>query len=185
METFAKLFERFLVFVYHCFDRIVIQGYLPLLTRPEHIVHFFRDAERTQACARPVSHHPVSPGQAHLGIPRVGRRLRPQPQNSHAKSGKRREQRGLRPASSATHGAEESTRSLLHLHQHGNGQHVYLEAAQVSHRGSQLPHHPSRPVTLPALLLLYPRSGDRSSGHAARTQACASARTCPFRRPTI
>ena len=43
METFAKLFERFLVFVYHCFDRIVIQGYMPLLTRPEHIVHFFRD----------------------------------------------------------------------------------------------------------------------------------------------
>lgn len=43
MEIFAKLFERFLVFVYHCFDRIVIQGYLPLLTRPEHIVHFFRD----------------------------------------------------------------------------------------------------------------------------------------------
>ena len=29
--------------MYHCFDRIVIQGYLPLLTRPEHIVHFFRD----------------------------------------------------------------------------------------------------------------------------------------------
>jgi hypothetical protein len=43
METFVKLFERFLGFVYHCFDRIVIQGYLPLLTRPEHIVHFFRD----------------------------------------------------------------------------------------------------------------------------------------------
>lgn len=43
METFAKLFERFLVFVYHCFDRIVIQGHFPLLTRPEHIVHFFRD----------------------------------------------------------------------------------------------------------------------------------------------
>lgn len=43
METFTKLFERFLVFVYHCFDRIVIQGYLPLLTRPEHVVHFFRD----------------------------------------------------------------------------------------------------------------------------------------------
>jgi hypothetical protein len=43
METFTKLFERFLVFVYHCFDRIVIQGYLPLLTRPEHIVHFFGD----------------------------------------------------------------------------------------------------------------------------------------------
>lgn len=43
METFLKLFGSLLIFVYHCFDRIVIQGYLPLLTRPEHIVHFFRD----------------------------------------------------------------------------------------------------------------------------------------------
>ncbi len=43
METFCKLFGSLLALVYHCFDRIVIQGYLPLLTRPEHIVHFFRD----------------------------------------------------------------------------------------------------------------------------------------------
>lgn len=43
METFIKLFGSLLLFVYHCFDRIVVQGYLPLLTRPEHIVHFFRD----------------------------------------------------------------------------------------------------------------------------------------------
>jgi hypothetical protein len=43
METFGKLFGSLLAFVYHCFDRVVIQGYLPLLTRPEHIVHFFRD----------------------------------------------------------------------------------------------------------------------------------------------
>ena len=52
METFEKLFARFLVFVYHCFDRIVIQGYLPLLTRPEHIVHFFRDVH---------GQHPITP----------------------------------------------------------------------------------------------------------------------------
>lgn len=45
METFCKLFGSLLAFVYHCFDRIVIQGYLPLLTRPEHIVHFFRDVQ--------------------------------------------------------------------------------------------------------------------------------------------
>jgi len=45
METFAKLFSSLLAFVYHCFDRIVIQGYLPLLTRPENIVHFFRDVQ--------------------------------------------------------------------------------------------------------------------------------------------
>ena len=43
MELFAKLFGSLLALVYHCFDRIVIQGYLPLLTRPEHIVYFFRD----------------------------------------------------------------------------------------------------------------------------------------------
>ena len=43
METFGKLFASLLRFVYHCFDRLVIQGYLPLLTRPEHIVYFFRD----------------------------------------------------------------------------------------------------------------------------------------------
>ena len=35
MESFTKLFSSLLVFVYHCFDRIVINGYLSGLTRPE------------------------------------------------------------------------------------------------------------------------------------------------------
>ena len=47
METFAKLFGSLVVFVYHCFDRMVILGHMPLLTRPEHIVHFFRDVHGT------------------------------------------------------------------------------------------------------------------------------------------
>lgn len=42
METFTKLFGSLLVFVYHCFDRIVIHGYLSGLSRPEQVVHFFR-----------------------------------------------------------------------------------------------------------------------------------------------
>src|SRR5438094_10533347 len=42
MEEFARLFGSLLALVYHCFDRIVILGHLPLLTRPENIVHFFR-----------------------------------------------------------------------------------------------------------------------------------------------
>lgn len=42
MELFAKLFGSLLVFVYHCFDRIVIHGYLSGLSRPEQVVHFFR-----------------------------------------------------------------------------------------------------------------------------------------------
>jgi len=45
MEEFARLFGSLLAFVYHCFDRIVIRGHLPLLTRPENIVHFFRDVQ--------------------------------------------------------------------------------------------------------------------------------------------
>ena len=49
METFAKLFGSLLVFMYHCFDRIVILGHIPLLTRPENIVHFFRDLHHAGA----------------------------------------------------------------------------------------------------------------------------------------
>jgi hypothetical protein len=43
METFRELFGSLLAFAYHCFGRVVMQGYLPLLTREEHIVHFFGD----------------------------------------------------------------------------------------------------------------------------------------------
>src|SRR5208337_1541218 len=43
MDLFTKLFGDFLLLVYHCFDRIVIRGYLTALSRPELVVHFFRD----------------------------------------------------------------------------------------------------------------------------------------------
>jgi hypothetical protein len=43
METFTKLFGSLLVFVYHCFDRIVINGYLNGLSRPEQVVYFVRE----------------------------------------------------------------------------------------------------------------------------------------------
>src|SRR6267378_4193798 len=42
MELFEKLFGKLLLFVYHCFDRIVIHGYVSGLSRPEQVVHFFR-----------------------------------------------------------------------------------------------------------------------------------------------
>jgi hypothetical protein len=42
MDVFTKLFGDLLAFVYHCFDRIVIHGYLTALSRPELVVHFFR-----------------------------------------------------------------------------------------------------------------------------------------------
>lgn len=43
MELFARLFGGLLLMVYHCFDRLVIHGYLPGLSRPEQVVYFFRD----------------------------------------------------------------------------------------------------------------------------------------------
>ncbi len=43
MEIFLRLFNKVLVFVYHCFDRIVINGYLIGLSRPEQVSYFFRN----------------------------------------------------------------------------------------------------------------------------------------------
>src|ERR1700730_18986153 len=42
MERFTQLFADFLALVYHCFDRVVIHGYLSGLSRPEQVVYFFR-----------------------------------------------------------------------------------------------------------------------------------------------
>ena len=43
METFTKLFGSLLLFVYHCFDRVVINGYLSGLSRPGQVAYFFHD----------------------------------------------------------------------------------------------------------------------------------------------
>jgi len=42
MEEFSQLFGNLLAFVYHCFDRMVIHGYLSGLSRPEQVVYFVR-----------------------------------------------------------------------------------------------------------------------------------------------
>ena len=42
MDLFVGLFGSMLAFVYHCFDRIVIHGYLSSLSRPDQVVYFFR-----------------------------------------------------------------------------------------------------------------------------------------------
>jgi len=52
MESFTQLFGELLEFVYHCFDRIVIYGYLSGLSRPEQVVHFFRQIVGVPVSAR-------------------------------------------------------------------------------------------------------------------------------------
>ncbi len=54
MERFTKLFGSLLVFVYHCFDRIVINGYLSGFARPEQLVHFFRQVNGVPAVDKSV-----------------------------------------------------------------------------------------------------------------------------------
>jgi hypothetical protein len=54
MDLFIKLFGDLLVFVYHCFDRIVIHGYLTSLSRPEQVVHFFRQIVGIPAVSKEV-----------------------------------------------------------------------------------------------------------------------------------
>ena len=69
MQRFLKLFEPYLQWFYHCFDRIVINGYLSFLTRENNVVYFFREvcqkpkitkevlAERTRQYQAWVAHY--------------------------------------------------------------------------------------------------------------------------------
>ena len=52
MELFTLLFGDLLALVYHCFDRIVIHGYLNGLSRPEQVIHFFRQVLRLRSLSR-------------------------------------------------------------------------------------------------------------------------------------
>ena len=49
METLMHIFAPMIEFVYHCFDRIVINGYISMLSRPENVVYFFQNV-LAQSC---------------------------------------------------------------------------------------------------------------------------------------
>ena len=54
MEEFIQLFGNLLDFVYHCFDRIVIHGYLSGLSRPEQVVYFVHQVLGTPVVSKEV-----------------------------------------------------------------------------------------------------------------------------------
>ena len=60
MERFTKLFGSLIVFVYHCFDRVVIHGYLSGLSRPEQAVYFFRPVLCIPAVSKEVLRQPAA-----------------------------------------------------------------------------------------------------------------------------
>jgi hypothetical protein len=67
MELFTKLFGNLLIFLYHCFDRIVIHGYLSGLSQSEQVVHFFHGIVFLAAVAKEVLE------RAHRRLPELGR----------------------------------------------------------------------------------------------------------------
>ena len=46
MEKFLRLFGNLVRFSYHCFDRVVINGYLSALARPGNLAYFFREVKQ-------------------------------------------------------------------------------------------------------------------------------------------
>src|SRR5262249_7737055 len=89
MELFIKLFGDLLVFVYQCFDRIVIHSYLSGLSRPEQVVYFFR-----QIVGAPVvSKELFEPADRRLS--ELGRGLRRQSRYPHRVGREGRAQRRL------------------------------------------------------------------------------------------
>ncbi len=54
METLMRLFGPMIIFMYHCFDRIVINGHLSMLSRPEQVVYFFKKILGQQCITKEV-----------------------------------------------------------------------------------------------------------------------------------
>jgi len=52
MEKLVQLFSRSIRFAYHCFDRIVIRGYLSTLSRPNNLMYFFRTIKQEECISK-------------------------------------------------------------------------------------------------------------------------------------
>ena len=152
MEEFARLFGSLPAFVCHCFDRIVIRGHLPLLTRPENIVHFFRDVHAVGAITKDVLRQRTTEYNQWV----EGRGFRPQsPQTIEcAEQGVRKEDY-VRPRLRQME-RRQCYGVYFILKSMKVGTNFRVAAPQISHCRSGIPHHQPPAFTLHPLLLLYP-----------------------------
>src|SRR5215831_11812528 len=158
MELFIKLFGDLLVFVYHCFDRIVIHGYLSGLSRPEQVVYFFRHVVGAPVVSKELL--------ADRRLPELGRGLCPQSRHPDAVGREGRAQGRLCAAVVTPNGAEECVGCLLHLQEHGAGAELSGDGTEVSDQRSPSPHLGKPEEPLYAQLLLHPRRSPRPHGNA-------------------
>src|SRR6201988_1737571 len=148
MELFTHLFGYVLSFVYHCFDRIVIYGYLSGLSRPEQVVHFFRNVVGVAAVSREVLSQRTADYQAWVEVFARNHRL----PIEWAEKGVRKEDHVLpwqrRMARQGTCGVYFIFKSMEHLSRH---------RAEIPDQRPKLPHSGAPAQPLHALLLLHPR----------------------------
>ncbi len=132
MEDFARLFGGLLTFTYHCFDRIVIRGHLPLLIRPENIVHFFRDVHGVAPITKEVLRQRSSDYQQWVADFARKRKIPVE----WAKKGVRKEDY-VRPWLQQME--RQGRYGVFYPQEHGTRDHFPL-GGTVPHRRSQLPH---------------------------------------------
>src|SRR5579864_74996 len=151
MELFNKLFGNLLALVYHCFDRIVIHGYLSALSRPEQVVYFFRQVLGVPVVSKEILSQRTADYQSWVEAfarkssysDRLGREGRPQGRPC--------------PCLATSNGEEQRLRRLLHFQKHGAGADLPHQHAEISHQGPALPHPCPPAQPLHALLRLHPR----------------------------
>jgi hypothetical protein len=149
METFAKLFGSLVVFVYLCFDRMVILGHMPLLTRPEHIVHVFRDVHGTYPITKEALRQRTT--EYHRWVDAFARKQ--DIPVEWAQKGVRKED-DVRPS---LHRMERQQRFGVYfiLKSMEVGPSFRIRRAEVPHGGPARPPHRSPAWSLHALLLLH------------------------------
>ena len=125
MDVFTKLFGNLLAFVYHCFDRIVIHGYLSALSRPEQAL---RPQSRRRSRGQQEDLEP-----AHRRLSELGGSLRSQPSHPDRVGREGRPQGRPRAALATPNGEQERLRRLFHLQEHGAGAELPHQRAEISH----------------------------------------------------
>jgi hypothetical protein len=131
MELFTQLFDDVLAFVYHCFDRIVIYGYLSGLSRPEQVVHFFRNIVGVATVSKEVLSQRTADYQAWVEAYARNHRL----PIDWAEKGVRKEDHVLPWQHRMT---RQGLRCLFYLQEHGAGRHLSRHRAEIPDQRSQL-----------------------------------------------
>lgn len=147
METFTKLLGSLLLFVYHCFDRVAINGYLSGLSRPGQVAHFFHNVAGEPPIGKEVLLRRT--GEYRASVEAFARNHAP---IAWAEP-KARKEDCVRAA--PPHGTGQAARRVFHSEKHGAGPDLPLHGSPLCHRRSQLSHSGAPEKPLHELLLLH------------------------------